>query len=65
MIGDKSGPVGQAFATGMASLSAGHTPLLAVIRPNLPPNHTHSLFQKLQLKTWKTQAKSSVQHKPQ
>src|SRR3972149_11449766 len=37
MIGDKSGPVGQAFATGMTSLSAGHTPLLAVIRPNLPP----------------------------
>ena len=41
MIGDKNGPVGQAFATGMTSLSAGHTPLLAVIRPNLPPKpHT-------------------------
>ncbi|MFB3888449.1 MAG: bifunctional 5,6,7,8-tetrahydromethanopterin hydro-lyase/3-hexulose-6-phosphate synthase [Candidatus Bathyarchaeia archaeon] len=41
MIGDKAGPVGQAFATGMTSLSAGHTPLLAVIRPNLPPKpHT-------------------------
>jgi len=41
MIGDKNGPVGQAFATGMANLSAGHTPLLAVIRPNLPPKpHT-------------------------
>jgi bifunctional enzyme Fae/Hps len=37
MVGDKSGPVGQAFANGMTSLSAGHTPLLAVIRPNLPP----------------------------
>ena len=37
MIGNKSGPVGQAFAHGMTSLSAGHTPLLAVIRPNLPP----------------------------
>jgi len=37
LIGDKTGPVGQAFATGMANLSAGHTPLLAVIRPNLPP----------------------------
>jgi bifunctional enzyme Fae/Hps len=37
MIGDKNGPIGQAFANGMASLSAGHTPLLAVIRPNLPP----------------------------
>ncbi len=41
MIGDKNGPVGQAFANGMTSLSAGHTPLLAVIRPNLPPKpHT-------------------------
>jgi len=41
MVGDKNGPVGQAFATGMTSLSAGHTPLLAVIRPNLPPKpHT-------------------------
>ena len=41
MIGDKDGPIGQAFATGMTSLSAGHTPLLAVIRPNLPPKpHT-------------------------
>lgn len=41
MIGDKNGPVGLAFANGMTSLSAGHTPLLAVIRPNLPPKpHT-------------------------
>ncbi|MFQ6134365.1 MAG: bifunctional 5,6,7,8-tetrahydromethanopterin hydro-lyase/3-hexulose-6-phosphate synthase [Nitrososphaerales archaeon] len=36
MIGDKEGPVGQAFATGFTQLSFGHTPLLAVIRPNLP-----------------------------
>lgn len=36
VIGDKAGPVGQAFANGLAHLSAGHTPLLAVIRPNLP-----------------------------
>ncbi len=35
MIGDKDGPVGQAFATGMTQMSEGHTPLLAVIRPNL------------------------------
>ncbi|MCW3983750.1 MAG: bifunctional 5,6,7,8-tetrahydromethanopterin hydro-lyase/3-hexulose-6-phosphate synthase [Candidatus Bathyarchaeota archaeon] len=41
MIGDKTGPVGQAFANGLTTLSAGHTPLLAVIRPNLPPKpHT-------------------------
>lgn len=35
-IGPKESPVGQAFATSMATLSTGHTPLLAVIRPNLP-----------------------------
>ena len=41
LIGNKSGPVGKAFASGMSNLSAGHTPLLAVIRPNLPPKpHT-------------------------
>ena len=44
MIGDKNGPIGQAFANGMTQLSAGHTPLLAVIRPNLPPKpHTLAL----------------------
>ncbi len=37
MIGTKDGPVGQAFANGMVGLSKGHTPLLGVIRPNLPP----------------------------
>ena len=36
LIGDKSGPVGTAFAQSLSSLSFGHTPLLAVIRPNLP-----------------------------
>ncbi len=35
LIGDKNGPVGQAFANALSQLSAGHTPLLAVIRPNL------------------------------
>ena len=37
LMGDKNGPVGEAFAAGLTNLSAGHTPLLAVIRPNLPP----------------------------
>jgi len=37
MIGEKEGQVGQAFANGLTHLSKGHTPLLAVIRPNLPP----------------------------
>ena len=41
LMGDKCGPVGEAFASGMTNLSVGHTPLLAVIRPNLPPKpHT-------------------------
>jgi len=38
LIGDKDGPVGMAFASGLAQLSAGHTPLLSVIRPNLLTN---------------------------
>lgn len=36
IVGEKDGPIGHAFADAMASLSEGHTPLLAVIRPNLP-----------------------------
>jgi bifunctional enzyme Fae/Hps len=35
IIGEKTGPVGQAFANGFTQLSYGHTPLLSVIRPNL------------------------------
>ncbi|MBR1369256.1 bifunctional formaldehyde-activating protein/3-hexulose-6-phosphate synthase [Methanocalculus chunghsingensis] len=35
LVGDKNGPVGAAFANALSQLSAGHTPLLAVIRPNL------------------------------
>lgn len=35
MIGDKNSPVASAFANALSQLSAGHTPLLAVIRPNL------------------------------
>ncbi len=35
LIGDKSGPVGTAFANALANQSAGHSSLLAVITPNL------------------------------
>jgi bifunctional enzyme Fae/Hps len=35
VIGDKKSAVGTAFATNMANMSVGHTPLLSVIRPNL------------------------------
>jgi len=50
LIGDKNGPVGEAFATGMCNLSAGHTPLLAVIRPNLPPKPHTLLVPKVTIK---------------
>ncbi len=36
MIGDKNGPVGMAFTNALSQMSAGHTPVFAVIRPNLP-----------------------------
>jgi bifunctional enzyme Fae/Hps len=50
LIGDKDGPVGEAFATGLSNLSAGHTPLLAVIRPNLPPKPHTLLVPKVTVK---------------
>jgi bifunctional enzyme Fae/Hps len=50
LIGDKNGPVGDAFAAGMCNLSAGHTPLLAVIRPNLPPKPHTLLVPKVTVK---------------
>ncbi len=36
MVGLKTGPVGQAFANSLAQPRMGHTPILAVVRPNLP-----------------------------
>jgi bifunctional enzyme Fae/Hps len=50
IIGDKDGPVGEAFANGLSNLSAGHTPLLAVIRPNLPPKPHTLLVPKVTVK---------------
>jgi len=50
IIGDKAGPVGEAFASGLSTLSAGHTPLLAVIRPNLPPKPHTLLVPKVTVK---------------
>ncbi|AGK61088.1 3-hexulose-6-phosphate synthase /formaldehyde activating enzyme [Archaeoglobus sulfaticallidus PM70-1] len=35
IIGERDGPAGIAFANSISQLSMGHTPLLAVIRPNL------------------------------
>ncbi len=50
MIGDKAGPIGQAFANGLTQLSAGHTPLLAVIRPNLMTKPATLVIPKVTLK---------------
>jgi bifunctional enzyme Fae/Hps len=35
LMGEKEGPIGTAFANAISQLSQGHTPLLAVVRPNL------------------------------
>ena len=50
LVGDKDGPVGAAFANGLSNLSMGHTPLLAVIRPNLPPKPHTLLVPKVTVK---------------
>lgn len=36
VVGRRDGPAGTAFATALATPSAGHVPFLAVLRPNLP-----------------------------
>jgi len=36
LIGSKSGPVGEAFASALVNQREGHTNLLAVVAPNLP-----------------------------
>ena len=50
IIGDKEGPVGTAFANGLSQLSAGHTPLLSVIRPNLPAKPATLIVPKVTVK---------------
>jgi bifunctional enzyme Fae/Hps len=50
IIGNKEGPVGDAFAQGLTNLSVGHTPVLAVIRPNLPPKPYTLLVPKVTMK---------------
>lgn len=36
VLGDRSGPAGTAWATALATPSAGHVPFMAVLRPGLP-----------------------------
>lgn len=50
LVGEKDGPVGTAFANGLTQLSAGHTPLLSVIRPNLPPKPATLIVPKVTVK---------------
>ena len=50
LMGDKNGPVGAAFANALTGLSAGHTPLLAVIRPNLLTKPATIIIPKVTLK---------------
>lgn len=50
LIGEKEGPVGVAFANGLSQLSAGHTPLLSVIRPNLPAKPSTLIVPKVTVK---------------
>jgi bifunctional enzyme Fae/Hps len=50
IVGDKNGPVGMAFANALSQLSAGHTPLLAVIRPNLLTKPATVVIPKVTLK---------------
>jgi bifunctional enzyme Fae/Hps len=51
LLGDKEGPIGTAFAHAVSQLSAGHTPLLAVIRPNLLTKPVTLVIPKVTLKT--------------
>src|SRR5919204_2626375 len=57
LIGDKTGPVGTAFANALANQSAGHTNLLAVLTPNLVAKPATVLITKVTIKG----AKQAVQ----
>lgn len=57
LIGGKKGPVGTAFASGLSHLSKGHTPLLAVIRPNLPTKPATLIVPKVTIQNLEQAAK--------
>src|SRR5918911_69492 len=50
LIGDKDGPVGQAFATALLNQKEGHTNLLAVVAPNLPAKPDTLMANKVTIK---------------
>jgi 5,6,7,8-tetrahydromethanopterin hydro-lyase len=53
MIGSKTGPVGAAFASALATQSEGHTNLLAVLEPNLVAKPATVLITKVTIKGMK------------
>jgi 5,6,7,8-tetrahydromethanopterin hydro-lyase len=53
MIGDKNGPVGQAFASALANQSEGHTNLLAVLAPNVAVKPATVMITKVTIKGMK------------
>lgn len=53
MIGEKTGPVGVAFANALATQSAGHTNLLAVLEPNLAVKPATVMITKVTIKGMK------------
>lgn len=57
LIGDKSGPVGVAFANALANQSQGHSNLLAVLAPNLAVKPATVMITKVSIKG----AKQAVQ----
>lgn len=53
LIGDKSGPVGTAFANALSTQSDGHTNLLAVLEPNLAVKPATVMITKVTIKGMK------------
>src|SRR5882757_7142738 len=53
LIGDKTGPVGNAFANALARQSEGHTNLLAVLTPNVAVKPSTVLITKVTIKGMK------------
>jgi 5,6,7,8-tetrahydromethanopterin hydro-lyase len=53
MIGSKTGPVGVAFANALATQSAGHTNLLAVLTPNVAVKPSTVMITKVTIKGMK------------
>jgi len=58
LIGEKTGPAGVAFANAFSQLSAGHTPLLSVIRPNLPVKPSTLIVPKVTIRTLEEASKA-------